>query len=78
MLEIVDTICDALFFLDMLANFRTSYVSQKTGLEVTDTKMIACNYLSHRGTFWIDLVSTLPFDKIFEVSSTLDIESSSA
>ena len=36
---------DFCFFLDMLVAFRTTYIDLRTGLEVSDEKKIAKNYL---------------------------------
>ena len=40
----------------------TSYTDILTGEEVIDYKYIAINYIS--GRFWLDFVSTVPFDLI--------------
>jgi hypothetical protein len=36
---------DANFYFDIIFNFRTTYINEKTGLEVRSGKFIAWNYL---------------------------------
>lgn len=55
---------DVLFAVDILINFRTSFVHSKTGLEVVDSKIIARNYVLG-GRFWIDLLASIPFERIY-------------
>ncbi|XP_058465594.1 potassium voltage-gated channel subfamily H member 8 isoform X2 [Malaya genurostris] len=57
-----DVIVEALFIVDILVNFRTTYVSRK-GEVVSDSKSIAVNYL--RGWFVVDLLAALPFDHLY-------------
>jgi len=54
-------IIDFMFFLDIILNFRTTYHNHGTGEEVITSKQIASNYL-RGGRFWIDILSTIPFD----------------
>jgi hypothetical protein len=42
--------------------FRTTYISSKTGIEVSDPKKIAKTYLL--GRFWIDFFTIFPFTYI--------------
>lgn len=58
----VNTLIDILFALDIIISFRTTYQCQDTGTEIVSGLKIAKNYLL--GRFIIDLVSTIPFDKI--------------
>jgi len=55
---------DLLFGLDIIINFRTSYVHSKTGLEVTRPKLIAKNYVLS-GRFWIDLLASIPLERLY-------------
>lgn len=48
--------------IDVVFNFRITYVNKKTGEEEFDLKKIAFNYL--KGRFWVDLLASLPFDVI--------------
>ena len=50
--------------LDILITFRTTYVNQKTTLEITDPKLIALNY-PIKGRFLLDLFSVLPLESFF-------------
>ncbi|CAD8141621.1 unnamed protein product [Paramecium octaurelia] len=54
-----------IFSLDILINFNTSY--QQKGQYIYDRKLIAKNYLM--AWFWIDLMSTFPFDLIINAST---------
>jgi hypothetical protein len=42
-----------------------------TGDEINDTKRIAINYM--KGKFWLDVISTIPFDLIFKVFDTVPV-----
>lgn len=44
----------------MIIGFRTSYVNERTGVEITDGGKIVCQYV--KGRFWIDLLASIPFD----------------
>ncbi|XP_055619058.1 potassium voltage-gated channel subfamily H member 8 isoform X2 [Toxorhynchites rutilus septentrionalis] len=57
-----DVIVEALFIVDILVNFRTTYVSRK-GEVVSNSKSIAVNYL--KGWFVVDLLAALPFDHLY-------------
>lgn len=50
------------FSLDIVLNFRTTYVSRK-GEVVSNSKSIAVNYV--KGWFIVDLVAALPFDFLY-------------
>ncbi|XP_017766583.1 PREDICTED: potassium voltage-gated channel subfamily H member 8 [Eufriesea mexicana] len=57
-----DVVVEALFIIDIVLNFRTTYVSRK-GEVVSNSKSIAVNYL--KGWFMVDLVAALPFDFLY-------------
>ncbi|XP_030238351.1 potassium voltage-gated channel subfamily H member 8 [Drosophila navojoa] len=57
-----DVIVEALFIVDILLNFRTTFVSRK-GEVVSNSKQIAINYF--RGWFAVDLLAALPFDHLY-------------
>ncbi|XP_070164146.1 voltage-gated delayed rectifier potassium channel KCNH8 isoform X2 [Polyergus mexicanus] len=57
-----DVVVEALFIIDILLNFRTTYVSRK-GEVVSNSKSIAVNYV--KGWFFVDLVAALPFDFLY-------------
>ncbi|XP_041974696.1 potassium voltage-gated channel unc-103-like isoform X2 [Aricia agestis] len=56
---VIDMIVDVTFIIDILINFRTTYVNAADEVESDPTK-IAMHYL--RGWFLIDLVAAIPFD----------------
>lgn len=60
--EIFNALIDILFMVDVIINFRTTYMNPKTGEEVFDLKMIAKHYL--KGRFWLDILASLPLDLI--------------
>ncbi|XP_026836529.1 potassium voltage-gated channel subfamily H member 8 isoform X2 [Drosophila erecta] len=60
--KVSDVIVEALFIVDILLNFRTTFVSRK-GEVVSNSKQIAINYL--RGWFALDLLAALPFDHLY-------------
>ncbi|XP_071050671.1 voltage-gated delayed rectifier potassium channel KCNH8 isoform X2 [Onthophagus taurus] len=57
--HVVDVIVEALFFIDIVLNFRTTYVNKK-GEVVSDWRSISVNYL--RTWFIVDMLAALPFD----------------
>lgn len=59
-----NNVIDGFFFFDILLGFRVTYRDQNTNKEIINFKSIARNYL--RGEFWLDLVSTVPFELIME------------
>ncbi|XP_019759166.1 potassium voltage-gated channel unc-103 isoform X4 [Dendroctonus ponderosae] len=59
---IIDLIVDVTFIIDILINFRTTYVSGNDEI-VSDPGKIAVHYL--KGWFLIDLVAAVPFDLLF-------------
>ncbi|XP_044271145.1 potassium voltage-gated channel subfamily H member 8 isoform X2 [Tribolium madens] len=59
---IMDVIVEALFFIDILLNFRTTYVNRK-GEVVSNWKAISLNYL--RTWFIVDMLAALPFDLLY-------------
>ena len=64
-------VIDLSFVIDIIINFRTSYFSRDTGVEVTDPKLIARNYACSM-RFLLDLVASIPFDLL--ISPFFEIE----
>jgi len=62
-----ERLVDACFGLDLALNFRTTYVNEKTGFEITNQKMVAMNYIKS-GRFFVDLGATLPLENIMEAA----------
>ena len=56
---IINYAIDLFFYIDIIVAFRTSYLTFD-GQEVKEWKQIAINYI-FRGTFFLDLLSVLPF-----------------
>ena len=52
---------DLAYFLDVVLCFRTSYINQMTGDEITTSREITKNYLT--GRFMVDFISVVPFDR---------------
>ena len=51
---------DICFGIDVMVNFRTTYINIQTGDEVSEAKAIAYEYLKSK--LWIDLLASIPFD----------------
>lgn len=62
--EIFESGVDLCFAIDILLNFRTTYVDKKTGLEVISQRRIAWSYIAG-GRFFIDLGASIPFERIY-------------
>ncbi len=58
--RIFNNLIDCCFGIDILLNFRTTFISRQTGDEIVSSKKIAMDYIKHK--FWIDLAATVPFD----------------
>mmetsp|Transcript_7603 Transcript_7603/g.11823 ORF Transcript_7603/g.11823 Transcript_7603/m.11823 type:complete len:97 (+) Transcript_7603:1601-1891(+) len=59
-------VIDFLFLVDIIINFRTSFHHPATGDETLNSKQIALHYLKG-GRFWIDILSTIPFDVVMSL-----------
>ena len=64
---IFESVIDAVFVVDIVFNFFTTYTDAKTSMIVASPKQIALHYL--RGYFFIDLIATIPFGYILTSSS---------
>ncbi|XP_063219819.1 potassium voltage-gated channel unc-103 isoform X2 [Bacillus rossius redtenbacheri] len=69
---IIDLIVDVTFIVDILINFRTTYVNNNDEV-VSHPGRIAVHYL--RGWFLIDLVAAIPFDLLLFGSDTDELSS---
>ncbi len=67
--KILDGLIDFIFFIDIIINFRTTFIHPRTGDEESKPKVIAKNYL--KGRFWIDLLASIPFDYVALVSKII-------
>jgi len=63
---------DVIFILDLILNFRTSFIHSQTGEEIFDQKLIAKNYL--KGQFLIDILSAIPFEWMLGNSNSSAVE----
>ena len=63
--QVIDRIIDVLFFLDVVLNFRTTFLNPTTGIIVKQPKRIAYNYI-FKGRFVVDVLATIPFELIFQ------------
>ena len=70
---ISDSIIDILFAVDVVVNFMTTYINPKTGVVVNNLTRIVKNYV-FRGRFFIDLLASIPFDKLISNEPGLDGE----
>ena len=70
--ESISIITDMFFFMDMVVIFRTAI--NDGGVVIRSCKAISRRYL--KGRFFIDLISTIPFDFVFSpfVSKDLSIK----
>lgn len=71
----IDSILDLFFAFDFFLNFFTTFVSPKTGLQVSEWKKIAHHYISGYNCY-IDLLATIPFDQlalIFAADSNINL-----
>lgn len=59
---------DANFYIDIILNFRTTFINDKTGLEVIIGKQIAINYLM-QWRFYCDLLSIIPFELLYTAAN---------
>ena len=66
-----NSVIDVLFLIDIIINFRTTFINSKTGDEIADTTLVAQHYICKHaiidfvgGRFWIDFLATVPFDTI--------------
>lgn len=57
--KIFNFMIDSCFGIDIIVNFLTTY-QNTSGDEMVEPSRIAINYI--KGRFWIDLLSTIPFD----------------
>ncbi|XP_039292753.1 potassium voltage-gated channel subfamily H member 8 isoform X2 [Nilaparvata lugens] len=57
-----DVVVEALFIVDIILNFRTTYVNRK-GEVVSSSSSIAINY--GKGWFVLDLLAAIPFDLLY-------------
>ncbi len=62
-LIVADTIVEIFFIIDIVINFRTTYIDKKSGRIITQQKLIALHYL--KGWFIVDFLAALPFEALY-------------
>lgn len=62
-LIIADCIVEVFFIVDIVINFRTTYIDKKSGRIITQKKMIAMHYLKR--WFIVDFLAALPFEALY-------------
>ena len=67
---IINNVIDIMFLIDILLTFRKTYTDPFTGDEVFDLLRIRTNYF--KGNFTIDVLSTVPFEKVAKIFAGLD------
>lgn len=58
----IDTFTWLLYFIDVVINFRTTYIDN-FGEEIYDDRKITLHYIATYG-FWIDLISLIAFPNL--------------
>jgi potassium voltage-gated channel Eag-related subfamily H member 2 len=69
-LTAIDLIVDIMFLIDILINFRTTYVNKNDEV-VSHPGKIAVHYF--KGWFLIDMVAAIPFDLLLFGSETDEV-----
>ncbi|VDP13055.1 unnamed protein product [Soboliphyme baturini] len=69
-LEVVDLIVDIMFIIDIIINFRTTYVNNNDEV-VSHPGKIAIHYF--KGWFIIDVVAAIPFDLLLFNANTDEV-----
>ncbi len=69
-LTVIDLIVDVMFIIDILINFRTTYVNKNDEV-VSHPGKIAVHYF--KGWFLIDMVAAIPFDLLLFGSETDEV-----
>jgi hypothetical protein len=62
----INYIIDIMFVLDVLLNFRTTYINMNTGEEIFEPKAIALNYL-FSAQFCLDFLSAISIDNLVAI-----------
>jgi hypothetical protein len=65
---VFDVMTIVVFVVDIIIAFLSSFINVSTGDEIFDIKLIAINYIFYEGTFWVDFISSIPWDFFAEAS----------
>ena len=71
-IQLLDAVIDLIFIIDIVINFRTTYLDTNLSEEVTDSTQIAYRYVLVSGAFWIDFASSFPFVALFTFEEDSD------
>ena len=71
----INHVIDAIFGIDIIISYRTTYVNPQTGDEQLNSSKIALNYFF--GRFWLDLFSSIPFETVILLIPYVDSETAS-
>ena len=63
---------NVIFIVDLVINFRTTFVDTKTGIEVFEPKLIARHYV-FGGRFISDMIASLPLDLFQRKNSSIEL-----
>jgi hypothetical protein len=63
-MKTIDSLIDLVFVMDIVLNFRTSFIESVNGEEILDPYAIAYKYLTEI-RFYIDVLSTVPLADLF-------------
>ena len=69
-LKTLDSLIDLIFIVDIILNFRTSFIDPVTGEEILDANKISKKYIKSIN-FYIDVLSTVPFSEFIQGNSFL-------
>lgn len=67
-LDYFEKFIDILFVLDILLNFRTTFINPKTNIEIVEPMRVAKNYLNSV-RFPVDVLASIPFDYFIPVKA---------
>ena len=63
-MKTVDSLINLVFIMDIVLNFRTSFIDPHNGEEILDPYAISIKYLTEI-RFYIDVLSTIPLADLF-------------
>jgi len=62
-MKTINSMIDLVFILDIILNFRTTYIDLMSGEEILDPFLLAKKYLESM-QFYIDVLSSVPLDEM--------------
>lgn len=67
----LEKLIDVLFILDIILNFRTTFINPKTNIEISDNKRVAQHYINSI-RFPVDVLASIPFDDFITIEESTD------